>query len=296
MSDKTVPANTPETLGVTPRYVLQHNAISRSAHNFSATAKKLTAMAMALLPADLSNLTVAFTFTEFCKALGYTKSGESFKIFLTALKECLNNVISLEIVSPTTGKKKWENYTWFTASVFDEETGVATMTFSPKFAAALQDLKRVYAKIHLQDLGELQSKYALRIFEMAVSYESLKGKDGNKSESWYFERSIPELRFMFGIPEDAYPETKRFRQKVIEEPVEEINQAGIGVKIKTEGIKQGRRLAALRFNCEKAARTIPAKKRGRSGKKAESQLELPDQNPAKARQEKELEHLKELYP
>ncbi|MDR1221095.1 MAG: hypothetical protein LBK73_16025 [Treponema sp.] len=41
--------NTTETLGVRARYVLQHNAISRSAHSFSAAAKKLTAMAMALL-------------------------------------------------------------------------------------------------------------------------------------------------------------------------------------------------------------------------------------------------------
>jgi hypothetical protein len=51
--------NTPETLGVTPRYALQHNAISRSAHNMSATAKKLTVMAMALLPPDLSSLAAA---------------------------------------------------------------------------------------------------------------------------------------------------------------------------------------------------------------------------------------------
>ena len=41
--------NTPETLGVTPRYILQHNAISRSIQNLSVNAKKLIAMAMALL-------------------------------------------------------------------------------------------------------------------------------------------------------------------------------------------------------------------------------------------------------
>jgi hypothetical protein len=39
--------------------VLQHNAISRSINSLSATAKKLTAMAMALIPSDLSSLTVS---------------------------------------------------------------------------------------------------------------------------------------------------------------------------------------------------------------------------------------------
>jgi hypothetical protein len=89
--------NTPETLGVTPRFVLQHNAISRSIHDLSATAKKLTAMAMALLPPDLSSLTAAFTFTEFCQAIGYDKGGESYKLFKKAVDECMENVITIEI-------------------------------------------------------------------------------------------------------------------------------------------------------------------------------------------------------
>ena len=294
MSDELFAANTPEALGVTPRYVLQHNAISRSIHNLSATAKKLTAMAMALLPADLSSLTAAFTFADFCKAIGYTKSGESFKLFLAALKECVNNGISIEIVSPKTGRKKWENYTWFISSDFDEDTGVATMTFSPQLAAVLLELKRVYAKINLRDLGELQSKYALRLYETAVSYSSLKGKDGNGDKAWYFERSVEELRDMFGVPAETYKETRDFRRKVIEEPVREINHAGIGLEITTEGVKQGRKLAAIRFDCKQTARTLP-KRRGK--KKGTPQPELPELSPKTAdqREEKELEHLAELY-
>jgi hypothetical protein len=35
-----IPANTPETLGVTPRFVLQHNAISRSIHNLKNSPKR----------------------------------------------------------------------------------------------------------------------------------------------------------------------------------------------------------------------------------------------------------------
>jgi plasmid replication initiation protein len=295
MPDNPPTVNTPETLGVTPRYVLQHNAISRSIHNLSATAKKLTAMAMALLPPDLSSLTAAFTFTEFCKAIGYTKSGESFKLFLAALKECVNNSISIEIVSQKTGRKKWENYTWFTSSKFDEDTGVATMTFSPQLAAVLLELKQVYARISLHDLGELQSKYALRIYETAVSYSSLKGKDGNGDTAWYFERSVEELRDMFGVPADTYKETRDFRKKVIEEPVKEINQAGIGLEITAEGIKQGRELAAIRFDCKQTARTLP-KHHGK--KQGTPRLEVPERSPKTANQrgEKELEHLAELYP
>jgi plasmid replication initiation protein len=293
------PLNTPNTLGVTPRYVLQHNAISRSIHKLSATAQKLTAMAMSMIPSDFSSRSVAFTFTEFCKAVGYDKGGESFKVFHSAINECMKNSISIETINPKSGKKEWETYTWFSYSKLSEETGVAIMTFSQEFAKVLLDLKRAYAKIDLKDIGELQGKYALRIFELATSYSSLKGKDGNKEKTWYFERSVPDIRLMLGVPEDTYPETKRFRQKVVEEPVKEINNAGIGLKITPQGIKQGRKLAAIRFDCEQSPRTVQKKEKGSKSKKKDSvKLELPGENPKTAHEktEKEYLHLKELYP
>lgn len=297
MPDSLAPANTPETLGVTPRFVMQHNAISRSIHNLSATAKKLTAMAMALLPADLSSLTAAFTYIEFCKATGYSVGGGQYKYFKEAIKECLDNKIHIETKSPKTGKDVWEGYSWFSYSKIDDGTGICTMIFSPQLAEVLIEMKRVYAKINLRDLGQLQSKYALRLFEIAKSYESLAGKDGNESGAWYYERTVQEFRQMLGVPETAYAETRRFRQKVIEEPVKEINAAGIGLEITTEGIKKGRDLSAIRLKCKKTARKTQAK-RGNPKNKGEGQPEFSYENPAKARsrEEKELEHLKELYP
>jgi hypothetical protein len=64
------PINTPQSLGVTPHYVLQHNAISRSVNSLSATAKKLTAMAMALIPPDLSN--------QACGGIGIMKTVQDY--------------------------------------------------------------------------------------------------------------------------------------------------------------------------------------------------------------------------
>jgi plasmid replication initiation protein len=293
--DETI--NTLETLGVTPRFVLQHNAISRSVHNLSATAKKLTVMAMALIQPDLSSLTATFSFNDFCKAIGYNCGGKSFKLFKEAVKECFENKIYIEVKSPKTGKKIWEGYTWFTYSKIDEETGMCTMKFSKELANILAEMKRVYSKINLQDIGQLQSKYALRIFEIAKSYESLAGKDGNKIGTWYFERSVEDFRLMLGVPDNVYPETKYFRQFVIENPVKEINAACIGMKIEAEGIKQGRNLKAIRLNCTKKPTKTPVRQ-GRKKKASVATLDLPENSVAypESRFEKELEHLKELYP
>ena len=146
----------------------------------------------------------------------------------------------------------------------------------------------------LHDIGEFQSKYAIRFYEIAKSYESLKGKDGNRDERWYFERDTDDLRKLLGIPDDVYAETKRFRQFAVENPLKEINQSGVGIEITTESIKQGRKLTAIRFNCQQTARTVSRKGR----KKAAPPVTLPEPSPktAKEREEKELEHLMDLYP
>jgi plasmid replication initiation protein len=297
LSNPLEPANTPQTLGVTPRYVLQHNAISRSIQHLSATAKKLTAMAMALIPPDLSNLTAAFTFPEFCKALDMPIGGEQYKIFKAAVNECMQCVITIETEPNEKGKKKWKKFTWFTRAEFDEATGKATMKFSSELAEVLTELKWVYSKIKLQDFGTLQSRYALRLYEIALSFAYLKGKQGNKDGAWYFQWTIEDLRQILGVPADAYKETHLFKQKVIDAPIKEINNAGLGLAINIERVKQGRFLVALRFDCEQVPRQLTAK--AKNGKKATAvQLELPEQNPKLAgqREEKELQHLKERYP
>jgi plasmid replication initiation protein len=284
--------NTPETLGVTPRYILQHNAISRSKHGMSATAMKLAAMATALLPPDLSSLTAAFRFTDFCKAIGYGDGGKEFHIFKAAVNECLNIEIKVKREIKIDGKEQWEVLKWFEQSVFDSNTGVCTMQFSNELVAFILKLKKVYSRINLLDLGRLQSKYGIRLYEIAVSYSSLKGKDGNHRDTWYFERSIKELRELFEVPESAYKQPKDFRKYVIEKPVEEINNAGLGIKIVTENIKHGNKIVGIRFNCMNVAKTTQSKKT-----KAAS-IALPENSVADStdRLEKELEHLKELYP
>ena len=294
MQDELFPVNTPETLGVTPRYIIQHNSVSRSAHDLSATARKLAAMAMSLLPPDLSSLTAAFTFTEFCKALGMPEGGETYRIFREAVRECMQCLISIETEPDEKGKKEWKEFTWFTVATFDEKTGHATMEFSDKLAGFLIALKWMYSKIDLKDIGDLQSRYAIRLFEIAMSYKSLQGQRGNASQKWYFERPITEIRMIMGVPKGAYKETRLLRQKVIEGPIKEINRSGLGLEIKSEGIKQGRELKSIRFACKKISRTIRRVK-GSGEKEA---VPLPDSNPKTEDllEEKELEHLKELYP
>ena len=287
--------NSIETLGVTPRYVLHHNAISRSAHNFSATAKKLTAMAMALLPSDLSCLATAFTFSEFCTALGISQGGKTFLVFKNAVKECMESVIEIETPPDNKGKTSWVMFHWFRKAEFNKNTGVCMMIFDQDLAEYLKELKRLYSKMILSDMGKLQSRYALRIYEIVISYKSLQGKAGNEENAWYVERNLIELRKLFGLRPEEYQETYIFRRKVIEGPVREINNAGIGVMLTIVAIKRGRVIVGFRFECKIAARTT-GKKRGRETAVEAVDLPCHSSRYAEEKLDKENDHLREVYP
>jgi plasmid replication initiation protein len=201
-------------------------------------------------------------------------------------------IIKIEGPPDKQGKKSWIMHHWFSMSTFNKDTGQATMKFSLELAGFLSELKRMYAKINLLDIGKLQSRYAIRIYEMAISYMSMQGQQGNSSQNWYYERSVEELKIIMGLSEGVYKRTYDFKKHVIEEPIKEINEAGLGIEIKSESIRQGRNLVAMRLNCKKAPRTT-----GKRGK-VKKEMPLPGPNSRKdfSLKEKEYARLTELYP
>jgi hypothetical protein len=76
-----------------------------------------------------------------------------------------------------------------------------------------------------------------------------------------------------------------------------MNNAGIGVNIATEGIKQRRNLKSVQFICTKSKRTTGSSlKRGTSYKKPPLESPEPSSKIADMREERELQRLKTLHP
>ncbi|MDR2782294.1 MAG: replication initiation protein [Treponema sp.] len=290
------PVNTPGTLGITPEYELKHLAIIRSAHNFSATAQKLTAMALSLLPVDFSVREVKFSFIDFCRAVDFGHGAEQYKIFEAAVEECLGGVIKVDIpVITKQGKKKrsWQKFTWFDFADFNIKTHICTMRFNTELANFLVEFKKIYSKISLKDIGKLQSRFAIRLFEIAKSWESEKGKNGNKKDIWYFGETIDDFRFIMGVDKNEYKRTDNLKQKVLDKPIEEINGAGLGIELNGKSVKRGRKVTGYRVDCKKVTRTVTPRK----CKRGKTALALPESaGLADNWQDKELDRLRERYP
>jgi plasmid replication initiation protein len=261
---------------VTPEYVVQPNAISQSTYECGTNARKLIAMGMSLLPMNPKNnndYSVSFTMNEFIMALKLTDGSRQRELIKAAVKECARNVVTVQ-----DDEKSYRLIPWFKNISADWESSTFDLTFNPDLGRLIVELKGK-AKLDLIDMGKLQSKYAIRFYELAMSYAGFAGKNGNKENCWYFEREVGELRLMFGIAESKYKQVARFRIDVVDNPIQELNTADLGFKIEIEYIRKGRKLVGFRFWCmyeKKGERSVTP--------------------PAESVTEKENEKLKKLYP
>jgi plasmid replication initiation protein len=165
-----------------PEYTIQHNAISRSIYKLTPYARKLIAMAMACMTMQGDdNYTVEFSAADFATAFGLNLNDLGAKqkdILLKAVSECADSSIKINMPDGT-----WEAYPWFIHSALPKfnnvswswNTATIKMTFNHKLSDVIASFQQAYSKITLVDLGRLQSSYAIRYYEIAMSYKGLAG-------------------------------------------------------------------------------------------------------------------------
>jgi len=249
----------------TREYVIQPNAISQSIYSVSTYARRLIAMAMSLLPLEPKkekDFSVSFSVSAFMKSLGLERGANQTRIVKGAVEECAGSLIKIEKLKEDS--TEYICYTWFsetdlflTKLTAGSNLSKITMKFNPKIAEAIGDFKKQYAKINLIDFGKLQGRYAIRLYELALSYSGFAGQSGNKKNNWYFEKSVEDLKILLEIDSKKYKQTGRFRIDVVDKPISEINAADIGIRIEPEYQREGKFLLAIRFNCRWIARNEP---------------------------------------
>ena len=129
---------------------------------------------------------------------------------------------------------------------------VITDEIVPHIAKFIEDLKIGFTKYEMSVIASLKTFHGLRLYEIAKSINF--GK--YKKAGW--ECSVEDLRKRFGclvidrkgsVQNDEYREWKRFREKVLDKAVREVNLL-TDVKVSYEMRKTGREVSAVRFTVD----------------------------------------------
>jgi plasmid replication initiation protein len=236
-------------------YVIQPNEISQAIYNLSPYARKLLAMAMSFISFEKDEYSAIFESSDFFQDLGLEIGGNQIKYLKAAMRDCASGFVEIN-----TEDGKWKIYPWLDEGEISSvnemsyegvhgESITIHIHFNPKLGNLLKAFKKGYSRLNLIDLGKIQSRYAIRFYELAVSYAGFAGKEGNKENKWYFEMTLQDIRIRFDVDKNKYKATKDFRVYVIEKPIEEINAAEIGIRIEPEYIRRKKWIVAIKFNC-----------------------------------------------
>lgn len=133
------------------------------------------------------------------------------------------------------GKNSWMEIQIFSSIAY--ENGIMTMNLTRESLPHLYELKS-FTKYMLEDLFNLSSKYAIRVFEL-LKREQFKQKAS-------FSIPIDEFREFVGVTPEEYAQFSDFDKYVLKKAEKEINKK-TNLKFKYEKIKQWRTIKEIKF-------------------------------------------------
>jgi plasmid replication initiation protein len=170
------------------------------------------------------------------------------------IRGCVTGIMSKVInIDTETG---WKQFNWLHEAEYDKTRKVLHIQLHENLKPYILDLQKAFHIYTIADISKLQSRYAQRIFELIMANHGLagKGKDewGRQQGHWYVDLQFDAIRQLFEIQPEKYKLKKDLRVYVVDNPIREINNAGLGVHITCDYEKWRfrRRLDGVRLLCE----------------------------------------------
>jgi hypothetical protein len=223
-------------------FVKQANAISRAAYTMPVMARRLIYFAMAQVrPEDKEFMDVVMQVGDVVRALGLTDGAENYAVIRDAGRTCAKWIIEIE--QPDGG---WEMFGWLSYAKLDAETDAITLRLNDVLRPYILNLQEAYSILRIADIAKIQSRHALRWYELIMSRRGQADKNGR----WWVEYSIAEIRHLLKIGPNEYARTSSLRNKVIDYPLTEINEANVGIVVTPEYIRRRRNLWGVRVQVQ----------------------------------------------
>lgn len=240
---------TKEVIPKRAEYAVQAHAISRSAYSMPVLLRRLVYLAMAhARPGDPGLMDIKMKVGDIARALDMGDAGPIYERIRASVAGAVSYLV--EIDHPNRG---WELFTWLSYARYDPKADTITLRLNEALRPFVLEVQKNFATFAIADIAKLQGRHSLRWFELVMSRQSQADAAGH----WWYELELTELRHLFKIGANEYPRTGDLRNKVIDAPVREINEAGIGVQLKPEFLRRGRELFAVRMHCQRVGRDDP---------------------------------------
>ena len=238
--------------------LLQPYEVSRGVYRCDSTERKMLYYAAlqvqytsykGILNMELNGYVAEFRISEMLFALGMANTDTNRKRIRKAVNTIAENTLKL-----FDDEDHLDVMNWLQRGIYDDKKDVVKLIFTHDIGKMFIECRKRFSLINLKTIGGLKSFYAMRFYEIALSYKGYAGKAENEPKSWYFERTLEEIKTMFEVSGYEYQKgTKDFIDYVIKQPIAELNKKNPDFVITLE--KQvdpldRRRAVGFKFTCQ----------------------------------------------
>ena len=117
------------------------------------------------------------------------------------------------------------------------ETATVSFTFAPAVLPLITELEQHLTSYELQQVANLSSAYAVRLYEVLIAWRSA-GKTP--------KIKVADLRNRLGVLNNEYERMSNFKSRVLEPSIKQINEH-TDITVKYEQHKEGRTIEAFSF-------------------------------------------------
>ncbi|MBL7668535.1 replication initiation protein (plasmid) [Moraxella osloensis] len=140
-------------------------------------------------------------------------------------------------------------YERFTQSAeYVENEATVKFMFANAIIPMLVELERNFTSYEIEQVANLQSRYAMRLYECLIRFK------GSKT----LTISLDDLRFRFGLLDNEYKAMGDFKRFVLDLAVKQIN-SNTDITVKYDQHKQGRTITGFTFKFKQKAKVKTAK-------------------------------------
>lgn len=141
-------------------------------------------------------------------------------------------------------------YERFTQSAkYVENEATVKFMFANAIIPMLVELERNFTSYEIEQVANLQSRYAMRLYECLIRFKASK----------LLNITLDELRFRFGLLDTEYKAMGDFKKRVLDMAVKDIND-NTDITVSYDQHKQGRTITGFTFKFKQKAKTAKADK------------------------------------
>jgi len=237
-------------------HIRKPNAIIQAGQNLSATQqniiysmlRRFTGLAATVDFSDLANIEYSIPIREAVPNFDSYKGGHAYELVRTQVSSLIKQYLSRK-QGKTTEYFNLVSY----AKVVEGGSDIHVKFNLDVIPFLVNMVREGYTKLVFDDIYELKSAYAKRIYELVTLNRNMPHL---KKQGW-FEITVEEFRYKLGIDEKKYPKFNDFKRRVLDPSIDEI-ETKTNVRFTVEYRQTGRKIIALVFtNFVDASRSNP---------------------------------------